>query len=515
MNIRQELENKGYTQDKLRLEDAVYNAQSNTLDLLFNYAEWSILSDEQKYEITEICRHALKDEVLLNVKFKGAYVDDEILYQMLQKFLDTHYKALLSVLSSDNVKFDKQDKKYIITLTCDDMTAEMIKLGTFVNELTKYMCNECFYEFSVELNTLNNCDVSILDQSTKVVGQTLSWALEQERMLNKLEVGHIEYLWGKVIETKPDFIVNAKQDGNEEVTVCGTISQFEESTYKRKPREPDAQPVDAVKYTFVLTDASGEIRIIVFPAEKDVEKLRLLKDGQEVILVGNLSSYNDSVSVRARSISTCQLLANEIHYCYRDVNEDYVIVRPQPWVEVSQMDLFSFTNSNISEYLKNNTIVMFDLETTGLDPERCTITEIGAIKIKDGKCVESFQTLVNPQMPIPDEVMEKTHITNEMVADAPTIDQVMPDFYKFVDGAILSAYNISFDYSFLKNIGQRLRYKFNNERIDCLDVVRQKVPSLTNYKLATVSKALNVDLKNAHRALADALAAAKVFIKLM
>ena len=79
----------------------------------------------------------------------------------------------------------------------------------------------------------------------------------------------------------------------------------------------------------------------------------------------------------------------------------------------------------------------------------------------------------------------------------------------------MSAYNIGFDYMFLKNIGQRLRYKFDNERIDCLDVVRQKVPSLSNYKLATVSKALNVELKNAHRALADALAAAKVFIKLM
>ena len=102
-----------------------------------------------------------------------------------------------------------------------------------------------------------------------------------------------------------------------------------------------------------------------------------------------------------------------------------------------------------------------------------------------------------------------------MVKNAPTLDQVLPDFYKFVDGCILSAYNIGFDYSFLKILGHKLRYKFAHDRIDCLDVVSKKVRSLTNYKLGTVSKALNVELKNAHRALADALAAAKVFIKLM
>ena len=515
MNIREELEQKGYTLDKLRLDNAVFNEQNNTLDLLFSYAEWNVLTDEQKEEITNICKNAFQNEAQVSVKFKGAYIDNEILFQMFQKFLEEHYKALLSVLTTDKVNFEKQDRKYIITLTCDNITAEMIKSGTFSNELVKFMTNECFYDFEVLLISQENCDISVLNQTSKVVGQTLGWALEQERNLNKLEIGHVEYLFGKVIEEKPDFIINAKKSDADNIVICGVVSQFEEGVYKKKFKDPNAEPVEATKFSFFLTDASDEIRIVVFPSEKDVEKLRTIHDGQEIVLSGGISSYNDNISVRARSISTCELLQNEIHYCYRGVNEEYAIVKPQPWVEVSQIDLFSFAESNVSDYLKNNTIVMFDLETTGLDPERCTITEIGAIKIKNGKCVESFQTLVNPQTPIPDEVMEKTHITNEMVADAPTIEQVMPDFYKFVDGSILSAYNIGFDYMFLKNIGQRLRYKFDNERIDCLDVVRQKVPSLSNYKLATVSKALNVELKNAHRALADALAAAKVFIKLM
>ena len=91
----------------------------------------------------------------------------------------------------------------------------------------------------------------------------------------------------------------------------------------------------------------------------------------------------------------------------------------------------------------------------------------------------------------------------------------MPDFYRFTYGAVLSAYNIDFDYQFLDISGKKLRLLFNNEQIDTLRLARNKVPSLSNYKLGTVVKALNITLENAHRALADAYATAKVFIKLI
>ena len=82
MNIREELEQKGYTLDKLRLDNAVFNEQNNTLDLLFSYAEWNVLTDEQKEEITNICKNAFQNEAQVSVKFKGAYIDNEILFQM-------------------------------------------------------------------------------------------------------------------------------------------------------------------------------------------------------------------------------------------------------------------------------------------------------------------------------------------------------------------------------------------------------------------------------------------------
>ena len=515
MNIREKLESLGFSKDKVKLESNVYNQSTNTCDLCFVYAEWSKLDDQQKQQIIDVCKQTLKDECDVNVKFKGAYVDNEILYSVFVQFLENHYKALISVFTADKVAFNKEDKNITIVLTCDNVTADMIKAGTFTTELCEYMNLECFYNFTLELSITQNCDVKTLKQQPKLSGYSLSWALEQEKNLNKLQVANLEYLFGKPIEQQPEFINTAAAKDGETMVVCGVVSEFTESTYKKKSKEENADPVDAVRFTFNLTDASGTIRAVSFPNEKDAEKMRLITDGTSLIIMGNVSNYNEQLSLRVRAVSKCDIVLNELHYCYRGVNDKYNYVSPKPWVEVSQMDLFSLSSCNISEYLKNNIIVMFDLETTGLDPETCTITEIGAVKIKDGKCIETFQTLVNPQVPIPQEVVEKTNITDEMVKNAPTIDQVMPDFYKFVDGAVLSAYNIGFDYSFLKIIGQKLRYKFNNERIDCLDVVRRKVPSLTNYKLGTVSKALNVELKNAHRALADALAAAKVFIKLM
>ena len=512
MNVRQKLEGLGFTKDRVNLESAFYDENKNQLDLVFVYAEWNILNDEEKQKIIDVCNDELKD-VSLNIKFKGAYIDKEILFGLFQRFLERNYKSLVNVFTEKSVDFEKNDKQIKINLICDKITADMITTGSFIGELTSYLSTECFYSFAVNIiESKQNLNESILEKP-ELSGFSLNWALEQEKSLNKLEVSNIEYLLGRVIESQPVFIKDINTDG--EVVLAGEVSDFFESTYKKKSKDADTETEEGVKISFTLTDASGKIRVILFPNEKDLEKLRTIADGQKVVVVGNLSQYKDNLSLRARGISKCELVSNEIHYCYRGVNDKYNVVKPKPWVEVSQMDLFSLANNNISDYLKNNTIVMFDLETTGLDPETCMITEIGAVKIENGKCTEYFQTLVNPQMPIPQEVVDKTHITDEMVSVAPTIDEVMPDFYKFVDGAILSAYNISFDYSFLKNIGQNLRYKFDNERIDCLDVVRQKVASLPNYKLSTVSKALNIELKNAHRALADALAAAKVFIKLM
>ena len=163
----------------------------------------------------------------------------------------------------------------------------------------------------------------------------------------------------------------------------------------------------------------------------------------------------------------------------------------------------------------NGEYVVFDLETTGLSPNTEAITEIGAVKIKDGRITDSFNEFVNPGKPIPAKITELTGITDEMVADAPAIDVMLPRFFEFIGDAVLVAHNASFDTSFIKKAAKDLGMEYNFCCIDTLELARALVKGTKNYKLDTLTKHFNVKLENHHRACDDALATGHVFLKLM
>src|SRR5210317_2226828 len=93
--------------------------------------------------------------------------------------------------------------------------------------------------------------------------------------------------------------------------------------------------------------------------------------------------------------------------------------------------------------------VILDLETTGLSKHYHKITEIAAMKIKDNEIVDKFEALVNPQVPIPKFITRLTGITNEMVENEPTIDEIMPKFLEFLEDHPIVAHNATFDHGFL------------------------------------------------------------------
>ena len=128
----------------------------------------------------------------------------------------------------------------------------------------------------------------------------------------------------------------------------------------------------------------------------------------------------------------------------KGVPTEYKTVFPTPATTVKIASVFD-DNSHLPEELVNNTYVVFDIETTGLDVMNNGITEIGAVKIVNGKLTEQFTTLVKPDYRISDEIVRITGITEEMVKDAPKISTVIPDFIKFIDGAIIVAHNAEFD----------------------------------------------------------------------
>ena len=164
---------------------------------------------------------------------------------------------------------------------------------------------------------------------------------------------------------------------------------------------------------------------------------------------------------------------------------------------------------------KKDRFVVFDIETTGLDPMRDGITEIGAVLVENGEVTDRFHTLVNPEMPIPENIVELTGITDEMVKDCPTASQVIPAFLDFAKDAVLVAHNASFDMGFIHQKAASHGMTVKNKVLDTLAVTRRLFPRLKTHKLSAVAQHLNIDMERAHRAVDDALAAAKIFIKCM
>ncbi|MBA2692421.1 MAG: DEDD exonuclease domain-containing protein [Rubrobacter sp.] len=157
--------------------------------------------------------------------------------------------------------------------------------------------------------------------------------------------------------------------------------------------------------------------------------------------------------------------------------------------------------------------VVFDLETTGTSAKEGGVTEFGAVKVYKGEVVEEFSTLVNPEAPIFPFVIRLTGITNDMVADAPTISEVLPRFEEFVEGSVLVAHNSPFDCSFVTAArgGKRLP----NPVLDTLKLARILIPGLPRYRLSSLAAHLGIRQMPNHRALSDASATAGVLVKLL
>ena len=160
-----------------------------------------------------------------------------------------------------------------------------------------------------------------------------------------------------------------------------------------------------------------------------------------------------------------------------------------------------------------DSFVVFDIETTGFSSVTNHIIEIGAVKVENGKIVDRFSTYVNPQEPIPYRITKLTTITDADVMDAPTIDQVLPEFFAFCEGCVLVAHNASFDTGFIKENARKLEMPYAYTHVDTLAMARVLLPQLAKFTLDHVAKTVGVSLENHHRAVDDAEATAEIFEK--
>ncbi len=167
------------------------------------------------------------------------------------------------------------------------------------------------------------------------------------------------------------------------------------------------------------------------------------------------------------------------------------------------------------QLLSDVEFVVIDTETTGLRPGPDRVIEVACVRVRNGEVIDSLQTLINPLRRIPPFIAQFTGITQEMVNDAPTAKEIMPDVMHFIDGAIIVGHNVGFDIGFLSYEAQLVGRAFPPDGLDTIPLARRFCPGLKRFKLDMVASHLNIPTVNRHRALGDATVTAAVFLRIL
>ncbi|MDD5603221.1 MAG: PolC-type DNA polymerase III, partial [Eubacteriales bacterium] len=159
--------------------------------------------------------------------------------------------------------------------------------------------------------------------------------------------------------------------------------------------------------------------------------------------------------------------------------------------------------------------VVFDLETTGLDPDKDRIIELGAVKVSGGVITEGYGTYVDPGIPVPEKITGLTGIDDDKVRGAPPVEEVVKGLAAFAGDAVLVAHNAPFDMGFIGKAAASAGIKISNTVLDTLQLSRALYPEMKSHRLNVLASYFNISLPNHHRAEDDCRATAGIMLKLL
>lgn len=300
--------------------------------------------------------------------------------------------------------------------------------------------------------------------------------------------------------------------------ICGKITKIRRKDREPKPpKKKGAKPQEQTPFFIIeITDTTGTIGGLYFSRKYSLDKIAELKEGDEIIALGDVGTWKDTRSFTFRKINRCTFPPDFVkkEKLKNTAPANYRLIFPEKAFETVKVESVFDDELELPQEVKDTEYVVFDLETTGTDVLICGITEIGAVKIRGGKIVEHFTTLVKPDYPISQFITDLTGIDEEMVKDAPRISEVIPDFMKFIEKAVLIAHNAPFDMKFITRFANADDYEIKNDVIDTLVLSRKVLPPQKKYDLHSVADYFGIAFRH-HRALSDAYATAQAFLELM
>ncbi|MBE5735284.1 MAG: hypothetical protein E7361_02435 [Clostridiales bacterium] len=487
-----------------------YCVDDNVLEFKVQYV-CDNFSDADKLALEKDIRSYIDADTTIDIKCRKYFIDKDIIKDYVVRYIQDKYPSVSNDELEKNVAINlTEDNVYQISLVLGVESLAHLTKNDFENEIVDYLQMVTMEEYEIILiaDTSESADAqSILDERYSL--------LNNSDMLKRIdyepiEVSGLEKIIGDI---DIDYVYPIATLSEGKVACVGEVAFYKVSEYESRFKNKDGSAKIGKRVTFVLRDGSDKISCTYFPTFADSEKVDAINNGDKIAVVGELSDdENRGRNLRVRSIAKCDFIAfkePEKVIELKTVNAEYKHIFPKSYEHKTQSD-FLKEAENIDTYLMDNTVVVFDLETTGLNVNECEIIEIGAVKMVAGQIVETFDTLIKPKEPIPEDATKVNNITNEMVANCMSIDQVFPDFYKFIDGAVIVAYNIEYDYNVLKAYGDRNGYVISNRQVDALKLAKRALPQYKSHKLGKVVKVLGIQLDNAHRALFDTIATAEV-----
>ena len=193
------------------------------------------------------------------------------------------------------------------------------------------------------------------------------------------------------------------------------------------------------------------------------------------------------------------------------------LIRNDRRFKISDNTVELLADDSSSRLLKDLEFVVVDVEATGAKTPPNRLIELGAYKIRGGRIVDKFISLVNPEIAIPRFVAALTGISNEMVKRAPVFAELAPRWLDFVSDSVLVAHNAPFDTSFLNHEISRVYpgHRMINPHLCTVKLCRRVLPDLGNHRLDTIASHFSISIVSRHRAGSDALATAEIFINLL
>lgn len=485
--------------------EVVYNTTKNVCTLTFLFPEnQQNFDDAQKKEVANFLRKKLDLQAKVEVRFRRSYLDQALIKEKIQYFFEVYHKAINSVMDASKIQIKRQNLNVQITLSIAEKVLKNLNIELLDNQLTKFLSDNFCANFECVFVNGENYDEEKLAESDREEFKNI---LRMQKPTERYEVFAPVKIVGKDISPFPEFLSKIKED-KPSVILAGTIQNIEKRSYKRQFKN---QEVERYYFKFELHEDNRWLRMLHFANKAEVPKMEKLANGDTVLVVCDIKKENKYLTGFVKSLSLCQI-GEKVRFEYKEQIRKYTTIFPEPYSVISQANIFD-VKPTYNELINGKTYVVFDVETTGLEPEFCEIIEIGAVKVVNGEITEKFQTLVKPKSKISSLITEITGITNDMVDNAPPIEAVIKDFFLFSKDSILSGYNVGFDMKFILKAGGLVSLKFENEVIDVLPLVKENL-DCKNYKLGTVVKHLQISLENAHRAFFDALATAEVLLAL-